>query len=233
MKIDSFIVTAQKDYMRDRKITAQEFSREMKISPACAVKWSKVGNGITDEKWNLLFPEIKKYLPPERIYIDDSGKERYLSATEHVSDYVFEPKYVPAMVPLIQLKYLSAFDNVIESVAQFSMKIGAGTVEYRPKHPDKSGIMAIKIDDNLHAPVLPRDTTLFIATGGETISVGNLCVAKDIYGEIAIGHYCESKDQFAVTDMVTNKPLVIGEIEQARRFIQWIFPVLYYEVVTF
>lgn len=233
MKIDSYIVNAQKKYMQERQITASEFSAELKISPACAVKWSKVGNGITDQKWEELFPKIKEYLPKDRIYIDDSGKERYMSATEHVSEYVFEPKYVPAMVPLVSLKYLSGFDNVIDSVAQFGWKIGADMVEYRPRHPNKSGIMAVKIDNNLYDPVLPRDSILFVCTGGETISPGCLCFAKDVNGEIFIGRYCKRRDQFSVTDLMSEKPLVIGETDAPRKAINWIFPVLYYEVVTF
>lgn len=233
MKIDSFIVNAQRKYISSQKITSAEFASEMGISPACVVKWSRVGNGITEQKWQQLFPKIKKYLPKDRIYIDDSGKERYQSATEHVSGYVFEPKYVPAMVPAIKLRYISEFDNVIESIAQFGKRLGANLVEYHPKHPDHAGVMAIEIDNNLYYPVFPINTTLFVCTGGASISNGCLCVAKDIAGEVFIGHYCEMKRQFSVTDVLTNKPLIIGEISAARNFIQWIFPVLYYEVVTF
>ena len=224
MKIDSFIVSAQKEYIRDRK---------MGISACCVTKWSKVGNGITNQKWDLLFPKIKKYLPKDRIYIDDSGNERYMSATEHVSEYVFEPKYVPAMVPLIPLKQMPKFDNTLNSVMQFGQRIGADMVEYRPKHPNKSGVMAVKIENRLFDPALPYDTTLFISTGGEMISDGCLVIAKDVNNEVFIGRYCKRRDQFAVTDLMSEKPLIIGEIESPRKFIDWIFPVLYYEVVTF
>ena len=233
MKIDSFIVTAQKEYIRDKKMLLQDYAAEMGISPCCVTKWSKVGNGITDAKWKKLFPKIKKYLPKERIYIDDAGKEQYSSATEHISDYIFDPKYIPTMVYKIDLKYLSQFDNIIDSIAQFGERIGANTVEYRPKHANKNSIMAIGIDDNLHAPIFPLGTTLFVSTAGETIPNGCICVVKDINGEIFIGHHVRKKDQFAVTDAMSGKPLLIGEIENARKFIQWIFPVLYYEVVTF
>ena len=233
MKIDSFIVTAQKEYIRDKKMLLQDYAAEMEISPCCVTKWSKVGNGITDAKWKKLFPKIKEYLPKDRIYIDDSGNERYVSATEHVSEYVFEPKYVPAMVPIIPFRQVVRFDNTLDSVMQFGQRIGADMVEYRPKHPNKSGVMAVKIEDCLFDPVLPLNTTLFIGTGGEMIVDGCLVIAKDVNNEVFIGKYSKRRDQFAVTDLMSKKPLIVGEIESPRKFIDWIFPVLYYEVVTF
>ena len=233
MRIDSYIVRSQNKYIQERQITSAEYAAEMGISPACVVKWRKVGNGITDQKWEQLFPKIKKYLPKDRIYIDDSGKERYMSATEHVSGYVFEPKYVPAMVPLFPLKQMSKFDNTLDSVVQFGQRIGADMVEYRPRHPNKSGVMAIRVDNMLFDPVLPFGATLFACTGGETISDGCLVIVKDRNNEVFIGKYCKRRDQFAVNDLMSEQALVIGEIESPRKSIDWIFPVLYYEVVTF
>ena len=233
MKIDSFIVNAIKKYMFDRQITAAQFAAEIGISPACAVKWRRVGNGITYQKWDVLFPKIKKYLPKDRIYLDDSGKERYMSSTEHVSNYVFEPKYVPSMVPFISLKHIVRFDNTLGSVMQFGQLMGADMVEYRPKHSNKTGIMAIRIDNRLYDPVLPYGAVLFVCTGDEALTEGCLAIAKDIHDEIFIGRYCKRRDQFAVTDLMSEKPLIIGETESPRKFIDWIFPVLYYEVVTF
>lgn len=232
MKVDSEISRAIDRYLHDNKLTYDDFSKLMKVSPACITKWRKIGNGITNHKWGMIFPLIKKYLPADRIFIDDAGKEQYSSATLHQSSYVFEPKYIPLMVPTFQLAELADFDDTLESIIQFGERSKVKLSEYRPKHPDMSGIFAIVVADNSLAPVLPEKTKLFACTG-ERPNDGCLVVANSANGKPVIGRYKRSKSNFYVSSVIDDKDLISGEIKDARNIITWIFPVLYYEVVTF
>lgn len=232
VRIDSNIVTAIKDYVSSKKMELQQFAAEMNISGACVTKWMRVGNGITEQKWDVLFPKIKNFLPEDRIYIDDSGNERYLSATESLSDYIFHPKYVPTMVHLVPLKKLVDFDNLIQSVSQFGVDIGAETVEFRHKHAEKSRIIAVQVDSDQYEPVLPVGATLYVCTS-EAPKNNGIVIVKDSDGKVNIARYVKEGRQFSLNDVSNGKSFAICDITQARKFIQWIFPVLYYEVVTF
>jgi hypothetical protein len=233
VKIDSHIVNAIQEYIASNGMEAQEFASEMGVSGACITKWGKVGNGITQPKWQVLFPKIKQFLPKERIYIDDSGDERYLSTTKHESNYVFHPKYVPAMVHLFPLQMLSQFDNMLQSATQFGMDMGATLVEYRIKHAKKNGIVAVKMDSTEYDPVIPLGTTMFACTGGEAPKNGGLVIVKNVDGKVIVARYNKNEKSFSLNDVVTGEPITVCDISSARKFIVWIFPVLYYEVVTF
>jgi hypothetical protein len=232
VKVDSHIVAAIKSYLHDNDMQAQDFAARLGVTPAAITKWCRVGSGITDQKFDALFSKIKKYLPKDRIYIDDAGSERYSSATASASQYIFEPKYVPASVPVIPLEQMAVFDNMLESTEQFARRINAESVEYRAKHSGKTGIMAVKINSDIYSPVLPSSATLFVSTA-ETPKQSSLCVVKTTSGDVFVGVYSSKDDKFSFTDVWNRKEIMSGNIQKARALIQWIFPVLYYEVVTF
>jgi hypothetical protein len=232
VKIDSNIVTAIKDYVSSNQMELQQFAAEMNISGACVTKWMKVGNGITEQKWDVLFPKIKQFLPKDRIYIDDSGSERYLSGTENISNYIFNPQYVPTMIHIVQLDKFADFDNLIQSVSQFGVDTGANTVEFRHKHSDKTGIIAVQVDSSQYAPVLPENSTLYVCTS-EAPKHDGVVVVKNSDCKVYIARYIKDGKQLSLNDINTGEPLATCNISEARKFIQWIFPVLYYEVVTF
>ena len=223
MKVDSEISRAVERYLHENELTYEEFSRRMGVSPASITKWRKVGNGITSIKWAALFPLIKKYLPEDRIFIDDSGKEQYSSATEHQSSYVFEPKYLPQMVPIFQLDSLKGFDNTLESVIQFAKKNSSGLSEYRPKHSNISGVFAVDIDDNSLAPVIPAKTRIFACTSEKPHNNG-LVIANPASADVAIiGRYSRNGSQFFIHSVCDNTVLLSGETTDARALIVWIF----------
>ena len=134
MKIDSHIVAAIDKYIEDHGITYEEFAHRQGVSCAAITKWRKVGNGMTANRWTKLFPLLQKYLPQDRIFIDDAQKEQYSSAAANQSSYVFEPKYVPLMVPVFSLDQISTDDDTLESVTQLGARLKAKKAEYRPKH---------------------------------------------------------------------------------------------------
>ena len=232
MKVDSEISRAIDRYLHDNKLTYDDFSRQMQVSPACITKWKKIGSGITERKWENLFPMLKKYLPADRIFINDAGKEQYSSATQHQSAYVFEPKYIPLLVPTFRLDQLADFDDTLESIIQFGERTKVKLSEYRPKHAGMSGIFSVEIAGSALAPIIPDKTKLFACTG-EHPHKGSLVVANAIGGKPVVGVYQTSSTKFSIFDIKKGNTMISGKIKDARNIVTWIFPVLYYEVVTF
>ena len=232
MKIDSNIIKAIDKYLTENNVYAMDFARMLNVSPATMTKWRKVGNGITDQKWNELFPLLQKYLPQDRIFINDAGVAQYSSAVPVESSYFFDPKYVPQMIPSFSEDMLAQYDNMLESVMQFGKRTKAKLIEYRAKHANKNGIFAVKVDSDDLAPVIPVGSTLFACTSETPVS-GNVVVLKTTDGEILIGLYEQSNSNFRVMSPDGRTQRLSGRITEARSMIQWVFPVLYYEVVTF
>ena len=232
MKIDTNIVKAVEKYLQDHQIGAMDLARILKVSPATMTKWRKIGNGITEAKWDILFPMIQKYLPAERIFINDAGVAQYSSAVPKESTYFFDPRYVPAMVPIFNAEQLSGYDNMLESVMQFGKHCKAKTIEYRAKHQNKQGVFALKVGNNDLAPVLPENSTLFACTSDTPVS-GNMVIFKTTDNTVRIGRYEQNNYNFRIMAVGGNKQIATGKISEARTIITWVFPVLFYEVVTF
>jgi hypothetical protein len=77
-----------------------------------------------------------------------------------------------------------------------------------------------------------KNTTLFVCA--DAPNVGSLVVVKLNDGTVTLAKYSVDNDkQFALLDVVSEQPFAICKIAAARQLISWIFPVLYYEVVTF
>ena len=232
VRVDSHIVEAIDEYLASVQGDYQDVARIVGVSPAAITKWRKVGNGITDSKWKKLFPHIRPFLPKERIYIDDTGCEQYSSTIANAPTYTFEPKYIPTMIPNVPFGNLEDYDNMLESIVQFGKRIGAKEVEYRPKHSDVSGIWATSIPDKRYAPVLPEDAMLYVCTS-ETPRSNRMVIVKTHDNNVFVARYQLMTGKFALLDIVTDKPILCEKIADARKIIQWIFPVLYYEVMTF
>lgn len=232
VRVDSNIVNAIDEYLASVQGEYQSIARSVGVSPASITKWRKIGNGITEAKWKKLFPAIRPYLPKDRIYIDDAGCEQYSSTISSTPTYAFEPKYIPTMIPNIPFDMLSEYDNMLESMVQYGKRINAAEVEYRPKHSDVTGIWATSINNKKYAPVLPEDAILYVCTS-ETPRTNRIAIVKTHDNDVIVVKYKLMADKFALLDIVTEKPIICEKISDARKIIQWIFPVLYYEVVTF
>ena len=231
MKIDSHIVHAIDQYVADNGISYEDFAKQQGVSNAAITKWRKVGNGMTPNRWARLFPILKKYLPQDRIFIDDAQKEQYSSAAAHQSSYIFEPKYMPLMVPVFSMKQIATYDDTLESVTQLGVRLKAKQAEYRPKHKEKSSVFAVKLTDDAMAPVFPAKTTLFVCAG-ERPADGGLALVLPVGKGAILGTYTRQGDKFSIVSP-DGKPAIEGKVADAKKLLTWIFPVLYYEVVTF
>lgn len=232
MKVDSHIVNAIESYLSEHQIGYVAFAEQLGVSAAAVTKWRKVGCGITQMRWRNLFTLIRKYLPKDRIYIDDAGREQYSSVAAKQSSYFFEPKYIPLMVPTFTLDQLAEYDDMLESVTQLGSRLKVSSTEYRPKHPDKSGILAVALNNDDLGPILPHGTKMFICTG-ERPTDDCLVIAKPVNGNPVVGRYSKSRDSFSIQNVCNGGNCITGKIKDARNIITWVFPVLYYEVITF
>lgn len=232
IRVDTNIVNAIDEYLASVNGDYQGLARKIGVSPAAITKWRKVGNGITDAKWKLLFPVIRAFLPSERIYIDDSNSEQYSSTLHGTSTYTFEPKYVPTMIPNIEIDALAEYDNMLESIVQFGERINVPNIEYRPKHSNVAGVFAVTLTNKECEPVLPKDAVLYVCTS-ETTRSNVISLVKTNDNKVFVARYQLMNGKFALLDVRNNKPIICEKITDARKIIQWIFPVLYYEVVTF
>lgn len=233
MKVDTGIVKAIDTYLEKNSIGYRDFADSLGISPAAITKWRKVGNGITPARWKTLFPLIRPYLPEDRIYLDDLGHEQYSSNSTHQSDYVFEPKFIPIMVPAFHIADLEKYDDTLDSVTQFGVKLKAPLMEYRPKHKDKSNVFALVLNDDQFGPVLPKNTRLFVCANERPVN-GSLVVVMPHGQRPMIGTYSRTGDSYAISEITGNRSKhIAGKTRDARNAILWVFPVLYYEVVTF
>lgn len=232
MKVDSHIVRAIDKFIAEQGISYEDFARNQGVSCAAITKWRKVGNGITSARWEKLFPLLKKYLPHDRIFIDDAQREQYSSAAAHQSSYVFEPKYIPLMVPVFSMEQIATYDDTLESVTQLGVRLKVKKAEYRPKHKEKSSVFAVALKNNSLAPVFPAKTTLFVCAGERPVD-GGLALALPVGGKAILGTYTRQGDTFSVVSADGHGAAVEGKVADAKKLITWIFPVLYYEVVTF
>lgn len=232
MKIDSHIATGVERYILDQDITAKEFSRRMNVSEATVIKWRKPGNGVSEPRWNELFKLIRPYLPEDRIYLDDAGQEQYSSLVKGASVKFFEPKFVPQMAPAITEKELLNYECMLESIEQFAIRCNVPRVEYRPRHKDKGGVFALLIESALHEPVFPAGARLFVTSEDAKPANDNtvVCRFRD-KNKICIGRYQANDGEFTITPYSKEKP-VSGKIAEAKKLIDWVFPVMFYEVVT-
>lgn len=232
VRVDTNIVNAIDEYLASVQCDYQDLARKIGVAPASITKWRKVGNGITEAKWKCLFPIIKPFLPSERIYIDDSGSEQYSSTIGGTPAYTFEPKYIPTMIPNIEIDALAEYDNMLESIVQFGERINAEEIEYRPKHSNVAGVFAVTLTGKQCEPVLPKGAVLYACTS-ETTRSNVISLVKTNDNKVFVARYQLMNGKFALLNVTNNKPIICEKIIDARKIIQWIFPVLYYEVVTF
>ena len=232
MKIDSNIVKGIDQYILDNAITSKEFAKRMKVSEPTIIKWRKPGNGVVEPRWKMLFPLIRQYLPEDRIYLDDAGKEQYSSL---IGNKGKKPQVIPQMAPVMTEKQLLKFDDMLESVEQFAIRKNFPRIEYRAKHKNKDCVFALQIESNDHEPIIPQGSTLYLTSGADAKpSTGNLVLCR-VSGKnkIIVGKYLKDKSEFQVIPYGKNgENAVSGKIGEAKKILDWIFPVMFYEVIT-
>lgn len=229
MRVDSHISAAIERYLRDNDMTAKELCIKLGISEPAMIKWRRPGNGIVQRNWEVLFPMIKQYLPEERMYTDERGEEQYSSLLEGTGgNPYFTPKYMPQMVPMFSFEQLENFPYIVKSIEQHSIDLDVKRIDYRPREKRTgSGVFAMKI--NFQNNVLPQNALLF-ASSELRPKDGCIVLFLNTAGKLDIGAFSIDASRYSI---VTLNGRVEGAINSIRESISWIFPVLYYEVVTY
>ena len=229
MRVDSNIAAAIEQYLLDTHSTAKELCKICGISEPAMIKWRRPGKGILPRNWMVLFPIIKKYLPKDRIFIDENGKEQYSSTLEGTGgNPYFHPKYIPQMVPVFDIGQLSKFNTMVMTTEQYANNLNSSRIEYRPRTQGcGSGVFAFTV--NFENPFIPKGALLF-ASSELRPKNGCIVLINDIDGKVSLGRYSATGDIYQI-DFECSK--LAGQIDKIRDNISSIFPVLYYEVTTF
>ena len=229
MIVDSNIANAIESYLKENNKTAKELCRMIGISEPAIIKWRRPGKGILQRHWMVLYPYIKKYLPPERIYRDENGEEQYSSALEGSvgTRPYFKPKYIPQMVPIITMKQLEKFNYVMDSIEQYAAKLKSNLVEYYPKTQSAFGVFCIKANG---IGEIPDGATVFVSSQLRPKNGSMVFFIECGNNEIKYGKFTTLEDKYFLSHEYGE---LEGEISEMRNRISIMFPVLYYEVVTF
>ncbi|MGE4300868.1 MAG: hypothetical protein AB7F40_04605 [Victivallaceae bacterium] len=232
MKIDSHIVRAIEKFLSQSGTNYVEMAERIGVTPAAVTKWRKVGSGVAPERWSILFQMIKQYLPQDRIFIDDAGNEQYDSNTEHVSNYVFSPKFVPMMVPVFSIDQLSEYDDKLESTNELGIRTKTKMAECYPSRQVHGTIIALELAGrNYYGAEIGRRTTMF-ATTGEKPKDGGIVIVRPTSGAPIVGEYKKTGDAFTVRDMFRPDVEISGSVNNPSSVFMWIFPVMYYTVAV-
>jgi hypothetical protein len=232
MKVDSNIASAINKYISDSGKPAKDFAAKLGISEAALIKWRKKGNGITEPKWQILFSYIKKYLPADSIYVDDAGKEQYASTLDDIPEKYLDPKYIPAMLPVINLETASQYPGMLDAFDKFAKNMSNEKVEFHAKKAIPGGMLAIKMDTKDWLPSLPENATVFIA-GKDYPQDGDMVFLKTVDEQVIFAIY-NDKGKSIVLNTIPNSQNLKAKLEfkktQARQTLLWIYPVVSYEV---
>lgn len=228
MKVDEHISEAIAKYLEENGVQAKEFCQRFSVSEAAFSNWRRVGRGIQQRNWQELFPYIRNYLPASRIYIDAAGVEQYKSAIDlpdEKQQYVsltFTVQSVPKFGP----KQLEKFNAALESIEQLAVTVDAPRIEYRPKTPGCGhGIFALKTKGSVAVPsgsVVFASTDLKPVDGGLVVYLGN-------DGKVGVANFSINGNFFELQ----GKTKILGETSKILEYVRWIFPVVYYYVVTY
>lgn len=230
MKIDTNIVNALESYRKENNLSYIDLADRFNVTPAAITKWRKVGNGLSQDKWDLLLPLIKDFLPKSKFFLDDAGKEQYESNSSNVSGYVFNPKYVPIVVPKFNFVDLMSFDNTIDTITQFAKNRNITRYsDFKHKSIDSTGVFALEVDNSYAAPVIPTSSTVFVSSSTRPQN-NSIVLVLSKHKKISLGKYLRIDDKIEIIDFKGNN-IIQFDSKNARDSIIWIFPVICYEVI--
>ena len=222
MKVDIYITEALDKYCVQHRITQKEFARQLNVSEATMVKWRRQGTGISEVRWKPLFKLLRPYLPTERIYLATNGEEQYSSLNESVGKYnYFQPKFIPAHVPVLTSSDLIAYNSFVQSIEQYAADHDLPRIEYRPRIQCAGGLFAYQMTEEQDH--IPAGATLYASTEARPKQNQiTLAVTKD--KRIVVGKYSANSSTFKIG-------AVQGRLDDISSILSGIFPVIVYEVV--
>ena len=222
MKVDAHISHAIDTYIAEHNTTQKEFAKVCGVSETTLVKWRRQGSGITSIRWKRLFELIRPYLPTSRIYIASSGEEAYSSLNEGAGrhDY-FEPKFIPAMIPVLDEKALLKYNSFVQSIEQFAFELNLPRIEFRPRVQSAGGLFCFKLEETQGG--IPAGAFLYPSTEAKPRQ-NQLAIAITADKKVVVGKYTSSKDRFEIGP-------VHGRLDSIRTQLNGLFPITVYEVV--
>lgn len=223
MRVDQHIIHAIDQYLSANRITQKEFARRLGVSEATIVKWRRQGNGISGPRWRAIYPIIKRYLPPSRIYITNAGEEEYSSLND---DKGFDPKTLPSRIPILNTEKLKKY-NPIVSIEQFAQTEKLDRVDYRPKVAGVGGMFCYDLEFASNG--VPTGARLFISSEVKPKN-GSLVLAVAANGVVTLGTYSATGTVF---ELVVDGKKMPGKLDDIRRLFTGFFPVISYEVICF
>jgi hypothetical protein len=117
---------------------------------------------------------------------------------------------------------------MVQTIEQYACCLGIGRIEYRPRTQGcGAGVFAFNVD--VENPFIPNGALLFSSTEVRPRH-GSLVICLDKNDNIRFGQYQIIADKYSI-DFSTER--IGGLVTKIHEKIKWIFPVLYYEVVTF
>ena len=87
-------------------------------------------------------------------------------------------------------------------------------------------VFAINID--FENGIIPRGALAFASTEVRPKD-GNIIIYLDNYSKVSVGYYSQSSEAFSINGYRK----ISGHVNHLNSKIRWLFPILYYEVVTF
>lgn len=228
---DSNIVNAISKYLKANNMNAYELAAKCGVSAASFCKWRRVGSGIRDQQWQVLFPLIKPYLPPCAVFKDDSGNDTYASTTQHVSQYYFNPKYVPIIVPVLNESNIAGFNHGTESPMQYAHRMRiADNMEYHyyTEQMKRQDILCFRLWKDTDGFI---NGTNFFASPSLPQQEDGLCLVyidervRPLYVRNELG-------KLRFTDAAHNI-IFAGSPAELQGRLKWIFPVIYFSLQTY
>ena len=222
MKVDINIVNAIDQYIATNHINQKEFAKICGVSETTLVKWRRQGSGITPIRWARLFKMIRQFLPASRIFVSASGEEQYSSLLEGSgrNDY-FEPKFVPAMIPVLQPKDLLKYNAFVQNIEQFAFERDLPRIEFRPRVQSAGGIFCYQLEETQGG--IPSGAYLYASTEAKPRQA-QFVIAVTADKKIIVGRYSARCGRFNIGEMG-------GNLDSIRTQLIGLFPIIVYEVI--
>ena len=225
-KVDQVIVNAISAWMSQNKLTLLNVASMCGVTPAAVRKWKVVGNKIRENKWVILFPQIKRFIPPELIKEDEAGKEQYISR-----ELDAEALGKVQGIPLFTMEQLSELYPNLQSAKKYGIDLNSPTIPFLPRIPRAFRDMFAVIVGSGCDRVIPEGARLYTSTSMNDLTASSIAIVKTNDGRVVISDVEYDNSIMTLTDRSNGKKLVSGKISDVGRFVSWVFPVISYEVV--
>lgn len=227
--IDSHIVNAIKRYVEETKISQKTLAELCGVTPPAVINWRNEGSSIRENVWARLFPLIRSRLSDNLIGVDEDGHEYYMNQKDAKI-----PKCECMFVPMFTEDEIESFVPSLDTPVKYAEAIGAQNVPFVPKTTNRlfSDMFCLCVGKSLSSRMMPEGTRVFASSRMNDFQKSSCSLAR-IDGKTEIVTHSKDGDETTFRRMSDDSVVVSGTLKQLSEHINWIFPVLYYEVVTY